>query len=95
MDIIVNITDFRNNIGTYIDKVFYKKESFLLKKGKTVVARVTAYDDDRPKISAKEGLGDLAGLWEDLNMKKYKKTMRMIEKKDKDDMEKLVSFSNT
>lgn len=93
MNTIVNITDFRNNIGTYIDKIFYNKESFLLKKGKTVVARIEAYGDNRSRTSAKEGLGKLAGLWEDIDLKKYNNRLRKIEKKDKEDMEKLISFS--
>lgn len=95
MNTIVNITDFRNNIGTYIDMIFYNKESYLLKKGKTVVARIAAYEEEKSKENAKEGLKKLAGLWEDMDFKKYNNILGKIEKKDRKDMAKLVSFSKS
>lgn len=95
MNTVVNITEFRNNIGTYIDKIFYNKESFLLKKGKTVVARIEAYKEKKTGLSAKDGLRKLAGLWEDMDLEEYKKLTGKIEKKDLEDTEKIISFSRS
>lgn len=86
MNNTVNITDFRNNIGTYIDKVIYNKESFLIKKGKSIVATVMAYDEKKKSTERKEGLRRLVGLWHDIDWKKYKKAIEAIEKKDREDL---------
>lgn len=82
----VNITDFRNNIGTYIDKIVYNNETFFIKKGKSIVAEVVAYDERKRNKGRKEGLRKLVGLWKDIDWKKYKKAVEAIEKEDREDI---------
>ena len=86
MNNTVNITDFRNNIGTYIDKVIYNKEAFLIKKGKSIVAEVIAYDEKKKSRGRKEGLRKLVGLWKDIDWKKYRKAIETIEMEDRKDV---------
>jgi antitoxin (DNA-binding transcriptional repressor) of toxin-antitoxin stability system len=83
MSAIINITDFRNNIATYIDKIIYHRETYLLKKGKAIVARITAYSDDKtdqPRLSAT--LRELAGLWADIDRRKLKRVFEAIDQQD-------------
>lgn len=82
----VNITDFRNNIGIYIDKIVYNNETFLIKKGKSIVAEVVAYDEKKKSKGRKEGLRKLVGLWKDIDWKKYKRAVEAIEKEDREDI---------
>lgn len=86
----VNITDFRNNIGTYIDKIIYNNEAFFIKKGKSIVAEVIAYDEKKKSTGRKEGLRKLIGLWKDIDWKKYKRAIEAIDREDRKD---IVDFS--
>jgi hypothetical protein len=80
---IINITDFRNNIGTYIDKIIYQHEIYLLKKGRSIVAKVAAYSeesdapDNLPTI-----LGEMSGLWADVDRSQIHSVFAAIDKED-------------
>lgn len=79
----VSVTDFRNNIGTYIDKIIYNNESYFLKKGKNIVARITAAKSKEAVVSDKKSpLFKLAGLWKDIDMDKYKKALDEVVRAD-------------
>ncbi len=78
MNNIVKISDFRNNISDYINRVIYNKDSFLLKKGKSIVARVVFYKEQK-EILTQDKIKKYAGIWSDkeANMiRKYAKKLR-------------------
>lgn len=79
---VVNITEFRNNFGTYIDRIIYKNEAFILTKGGKIVAKVTATTEEK---KGKHSLLSLAGLWKDVDTREYEKALRSIDKADKAD----------
>jgi len=60
---IINISDFRNNISDYINRVIYNKDYFLLKRGKKIVAKVVNYQ--KSKESKEENkIARFAGIWD-------------------------------
>lgn len=75
---VVPVTDLRNNISSYINKVVYTGEYILIKKGKTIVAKITRVEN--PSTS----LLDLAGLLIDTESKKIKTTLKKIKNLDDD-----------
>lgn len=78
MNNIINISEFRNNISDYINRVIYNKDSFLLKKGKTIVAKVVIYEEKQKNIG-EDKIKKFAGIWSkrDGNMiKQYAKKLR-------------------
>ena len=78
MNNIVNISDFRNNISDYINRVRYNKDSFLLKKGKSIVAKVVVYKEQK-ELLTEDKIKKYAGILSDAeakNMKKYMKKFR-------------------
>ncbi|MBI5123067.1 hypothetical protein HZA75_04380 [Candidatus Roizmanbacteria bacterium] len=78
MNNIVNISDFRNNISDYINRVIYNKDSFLLKKGKSIVAKVVVYKEKKEYLT-EDKIKKYAGIWSDKEanlIKKYAKKMR-------------------
>ncbi|EKE14539.1 MAG: hypothetical protein ACD_12C00439G0004 [uncultured bacterium] len=78
MNNIVNISDFRNNISDYINRVIYNKDSFLLKKGKSIVARVVFYKEQK-EILTEGKIKKYAGIWSDKEanlIRKYAKKLR-------------------
>ena len=67
--VTVNVSEFRNNIADFINRVIYKNESFLIKKGNVLVAKVVGYKENKK----------YAGILSDVeakNMKKYMKKFR-------------------
>lgn len=74
---VVPVTDLRNNISVYLNKVIYTGEDILIKKGKTIVAKITKVEN--PSTS----LLDLAGLMNYKESRKIKTTLKKI--KDLDD----------
>ncbi len=75
MNNIVSISDFRNNISDYVNRVRYNKDSFLLKKGKSIVARVVIYNEKKVADKIKK----YAGIWSDKEanlIRKYAKKLR-------------------
>ena len=78
MNNIVNISDFRNNISDYINRVIYNKDSFLLKKGKSIVARVVFYKEQK-ELLTEDKIKKYAGIWSDKEanvIRKYAKKLR-------------------
>lgn len=78
MNNIVNISEFRNNISDYINRVIYNKDSFLLKKGKSIVAKVIFYKEQK-ELLTEDKIKKYAGIWSDkeANMiRKYAKKLR-------------------
>lgn len=78
MNNIVNISEFRNNISDYINRVIYNKDSFLLKKGKTIVAKVVVYKEKKESLT-EDKIKKYTGILSDVeakNMKKYMKKFR-------------------
>ena len=78
MNNIVKISDFRNNISDYINRVIYNKDSFLLKKGKSIVARVIFYKEQKEAIT-EDKIKKFAGIWSDKEaniVRKYAKKLR-------------------
>lgn len=78
MNNIVNISEFRNNISDYINRVIYNKDSFLLKKGKTIVAKVVVYNEKKESLT-EDKIKKYTGILSDVeakNMKKYMKKFR-------------------
>jgi antitoxin (DNA-binding transcriptional repressor) of toxin-antitoxin stability system len=53
---IINISDFRNNISDYINRVIYNKEYFLLKRGKKIVTKVVNYQKSKESKKEKKSL---------------------------------------
>jgi len=45
MNNIVSVSDFCNNIFDYINLIIYNKDSFLLKRGKSIVAKIFYYKE--------------------------------------------------
>lgn len=84
---IINVTEFRNNIGTYIDRLIYNNEEFLLKKGNKVVAKVSTYNE-KNKSKKMTTFRDLAGLW-DSETGEIEKMNKMI---DAEDVKDLIVF---
>jgi prevent-host-death family protein len=81
---IVNISDFRANIAEYIDKVKYKKDVFILMKGKEVVAKVTPYNGPLEQAASKVSpLLELAGLWSDEETEKVRQALKRLDEADK------------
>ena len=84
MNNIISISDFRNNISDYINRVTYKKESFLLKKGKSIVAKVITYDKNKKQIK-NTSVSRFAGILNDSeaeeikrNMSKFRKSFQLL-----------------
>ncbi|OGK15729.1 hypothetical protein A2774_00595 [Candidatus Roizmanbacteria bacterium RIFCSPHIGHO2_01_FULL_39_12c] len=61
MNNIVKVSDFRNNISDYLNRIIYKNESFLIKKGNSIVAKVTIYKKTGESIQDK--IKKYAGIW--------------------------------
>lgn len=75
MNNIVSISDFRNNISDYINRVVYNNDSILIKKGKKVVAKVAAYKkEDKTDFEAK--IKKYAGILSKDEAKKIKAAMK-------------------
>lgn len=72
MNNIVNISDFRNNISDYINRVIYNKDSFLLKKGKSIVAKVVVYQEKKEYLN-EDLIKKYAGILNDTEAKDMKK----------------------
>lgn len=72
MNNIVNISDFRNNISDYINRVIYNKDSFLLKKGKSIVAKVVVYQEKKAYLN-EDKIKKYAGILNDAEAKDMKK----------------------
>lgn len=79
MDNIVNISEFRNNISDYINRVIYNKDSFLLKKGKSIVARVIVYKEKKEYLT-EDKIKKYAGILSDVEAKDMKKHMKKFRK---------------
>ncbi|NCO89020.1 hypothetical protein AUK04_02430 [Candidatus Roizmanbacteria bacterium CG2_30_33_16] len=79
MNNIVNISEFRNNISDYINRVIYNKDTFLLKKGKSIVAKVLIYREEKENIS-KDRIKKFAGILNDVEAKNLKKQMKKFRK---------------
>lgn len=79
MNNIVNISKFRNNISDYINRVIYNKDSFLLKKGKSIVARVVFYKEQKEYLTENK-IKKYAGILSDSEAKNIKKYMRKFRK---------------
>lgn len=79
MNNIVNVSDFRNNISDYINRVIYNKDSFLLKKGKSIVARVVFYKEQK-ELLTEDKIKKYAGILSDSEAKNMKKHMKKFRK---------------
>ncbi|MEK7495665.1 MAG: hypothetical protein AAB603_03685 [Patescibacteria group bacterium] len=79
MNNVVNISDFRNNISDYINRVIYNKDSFLLKKGKSIVARVVFYKEQEESLT-EDKIKKYAGILSDVEAKNMKKHMKKFRK---------------
>ena len=79
MNNIVNISDFRNNISDYINRVIYNKDSFLLKKGKSIVAKVIVYKENKEYLT-EDKIKKYAGILSDVEAKNMKKHMKKFRK---------------
>ncbi len=79
MNNIVNISDFRNNISDYINRVIYNKDSFLLKKGKSIVAKVVVYKEKK-ELLMEDKIKKYAGILSDAEAKNIKKHMKKFRK---------------
>lgn len=86
MTSIINVSDFRNNIADYINKIKYNNDTFLLKKGKSIVAKITFYQQKDVDINDK--IAKYAGVWSEKDaaeikkhMKKFRKSFRLIDNK--------------
>ena len=82
MNNIVNISDFRNNISDYINRVIYNKDSFLLKKGKSIVARVAFYKEQKEYLT-EDKIKKYAGIWSDKEANLIRKYARKLRKEVK------------
>lgn len=76
---IVNISDFRNNISDYINRVVYKNDSFLLKRGRSIVAKVISYRKEKEALT-EDKIKKYAGILSDSEAKKIKKYMKKFRK---------------
>lgn len=79
MNNIVKISEFRNNISDYINRVIYNKDSFLLKKGKLIVARVVFYKEQK-ELLTEDNIKKYAGILSDVEAKNIKKYMKKFRK---------------
>lgn len=75
---IVPVTDLRNNISIYLNKVVYTGEDIFIKKGKNIVAKIIKVE--KPHAS----LLDLAGLLTEKEGGKIKISLKKIKKLDHD-----------
>lgn len=75
---VVPVTDLRNNISVYLNKVVYSGEDILIKKGKTIVAKITKVKNPATTLL------DLAGLITDTESKKVITTIKKIKNLDYD-----------
>lgn len=55
---IVAVSDFRNNLSDYLNRVIYSDEEIYIKKGKSVVAKISKAKSKTKKPS----ILDLAGV---------------------------------
>ena len=76
---VINISDFRNNISEYINRVIYKNESILLKRGKTIVAKLASYKTGDESHSENK-IKKFAGILSDKETSKIKKEMKKFRK---------------
>ena len=75
---IINVSEFRNNISEYLNRLVYKNEAFLLKRGKKIIAKVDAYKD-KNDLSMDEKIKKFAGIWNDndaTTIRKYARKLR-------------------
>ena len=79
MNNIVSISDFRNNISDYINRVVYNKDSFLLKKGKSIVAKVIVYKEKK-ELLTEDKIKKYAGILSDVEAKNIKNHMKKFRK---------------
>jgi|GEM_PF-3517068 len=79
MNNIINISDFRNNISDYLNRVVYKKDSFLLKRGKTIIAKVSVYEKQKEALT-EDRIRKYTGILSDTEAKNMKKYMRKFRK---------------
>lgn len=79
---LINVSDFRNNISDYLNRVLYHNESFLLKKGKRIIAKVTGYNKSE-EVLTEDKIKKYAGILNDSEAKKVKKQMKKFRKKFK------------
>ena len=79
MNNIINISEFRNNISDYINRVIYNRDSFLLKKGKSIVAKVVFYKGQEESLT-REKIKKYAGILNDSEAKNMKKHMKKFRK---------------
>ena len=79
MNNIVKISDFRNNISDYINRVIYNKDSFLLKKGKSIVARIVFYKEQKEYLTENK-IKKYVGILSDTEAKNMKKHMKKFHK---------------
>lgn len=84
MKTTVNITDFRNNISSYINHVIYNGDDILLKKGNKIVAKVIYYNEVVQKHSP---LLKLSGLWKNEDLTEFEKSRNTIKKVSKKDVQ--------
>ncbi len=75
---IVPVTDLRNNISVYLNKVVYSGEDILIKKGKNIVAKITKVENTSASLL------DLAGLLTDSENRKIKAILKKINDLDHD-----------
>ena len=75
----VNVSEFRNNIADYINRVIYKNESFLIKKGRSIVAKVVVYKEKKEYIT-EDKIKKYAGILSDVEAKNMKKHMKKFRK---------------
>lgn len=87
MKTTVSITDFRNNIGTYIDHIVYKGDSILITKGNKIVAKVVTYNNPT-QTSKTSPLLQLAGLWSDEDARIIEDAQKKIQTISKNDVKK-------
>jgi len=76
---IITISDFRNNISDYINRIVYNKSSFLLKKGKSIVAKVSYYQE-KENESNRDKIKKYAGILTDLEAKRIKESLKKFRK---------------
>jgi len=77
MNNVINVSEFRNNISDYINRVIYNNDSFLLKKGRSIVAKVVTYKEQKEVIT-EDKIKKYAGILSDVEAKQVKKYMRKL-----------------
>jgi len=83
---VIPVTELRNNISIYINKVVYTGEDIFIKKGKNIVAKIVSVKTSPSTIL------DLAGLLTETEGEKIKKELRKIKKKDDDPLRYFHSY---